>query len=144
MAKKRGRPSTYKPSKHPNQVYELMRQGFSIEACAGQMGVSKQTIYNWRDQYPELLDAIKRGESASQYFWEDLGISAITSGAKFNATVWIFNMKNRFGWRDRKDVEVINTESGEVCAKRQFLEKIIHMNNEELDKFIKKRQAKKL
>lgn len=31
-------------------------------------------------------------------FWEELAIEG-----KINASVWTFNMKNRFGWRDRPD-----------------------------------------
>ncbi len=33
-------------------------------------------------------------------FWEEKGIEG-----KINASVWIFNMKNRFGWRDRQDTK---------------------------------------
>lgn len=37
-------------------------------------------------------------------WWERRG-REMASGEDGNATVWIFNMKNRFGWRDKQEVD---------------------------------------
>ena len=34
----------------------------------------------------------------------------MTMGADGNATVWIFNMKNRFGWHDKQQVDNISSD----------------------------------
>jgi hypothetical protein len=108
-----GRPTKFE-EEHCERIIDLMSQGYSIEACAGALGVHKDTIYEWIKVHPEFSDAKRIGESASRYFWEKLGITHVlnvSSGNKFenestslNSTVWIFNMKNRFGWRDKIEV----------------------------------------
>lgn len=98
-----GRPSDYDP-KYCDEIIEFMARGLSKEAFAGQIGVAKQTIYNWMDAHKEFLDAVKEAESKCELFWEELGLVGTTEGKNFNATTWIFNMKNRFKWKDRTDV----------------------------------------
>ena len=39
-----------------------------------------------------------------QVWWERQG-RKMTTGADGNATVWIFNMKNRFSWHDKQQVD---------------------------------------
>lgn len=100
--KKVGRPSTYKPE-YCEQLIEHMSQGLSFESFAGRINTTKQTLYTWTQQYPDFLDAKKRGEEKSREVWEKMGMKGMWSGKKFNPTVWIFNMKNRFGWRDQQN-----------------------------------------
>ncbi|MCB0739208.1 MAG: hypothetical protein KDC92_16985 [Bacteroidetes bacterium] len=100
---KGGRPTDYDPS-YCERLIKHMESGLSYEAFAGELGVAKQTIYNWEKAHPEFLDAKRVGASKSQLFWEKAGVHGMFMGGKdnpFNATVWVFNMKNRFGWRDR-------------------------------------------
>lgn len=100
-----GRPTKYRPEMC-NQIVSLMEQGYSKEATAGHFGVSTETFYRWLDEIPEFRDAEKLGTSKSRLFWERKGMQG-TFGEleKFNAPSWIFNMKNRFGWRDLQQVE---------------------------------------
>lgn len=85
-----------------------MSKGYSKEAVAGAIGISEDTLYTWIKKYPEFSESIKDGEARSRVFWEGLGIDYILGGpqdVKLNATVWIFNMKNRFGWRDLQEIK---------------------------------------
>lgn len=99
-----GRPTKYRPE-YCQQIIDHMAQGLSKEAFAGAIGVHKETIYNWAEANPEFSDAIKNGEQVCRLFWESLGIQGATGSDAFNATAWIFNMKNRFHeeWRDRHE-----------------------------------------
>lgn len=109
---KAGRPTKYK-KENCELLIKHMEKGFSYESFAGLIGVSKQTIYDWEKQYPEFLDAKEVGVEKSRIFWENLGIQNIINesfgqnmGSKsLNSTVWIFNMKNRFQWRDKQPDE---------------------------------------
>lgn len=58
---------------------------------------SKQTYYNWRNEYPEFDAACKDAELVSQAYWEKIGQMGIQGLLKgFNATAWIMVMNNKF------------------------------------------------
>ena len=87
------------------KIVEEMAQGLSKEAAAASVGVTRQTMHTWTEHHPEFLDAIKLGEELCLEFWERLGVrgaAGLVDG--FNATAWIFNMKNRAHWRDKHEV----------------------------------------
>lgn len=81
-----------------------MEKGLSFEAFAGLIKVSKQTLYTWCEKHAEFKEAKEIGEGLAHLWWERTGIEGLFMGGKdnpFNATVWVFSMKNRFGWRDK-------------------------------------------
>lgn len=81
-----------------------MAQGYSFEAFAGKLGVSKVTLYSWAKENPEFLNAKDIAFERSRHFWEKKAIDHAVEykdGPKLNNTAWVFNMKNRFGWRDK-------------------------------------------
>jgi DNA-binding XRE family transcriptional regulator len=97
------RPTKYN-KKYDEQIIEFMAQGYSKEAFAGKIGVAEHTIYNWLKKQKSFLQATKKAEAKCRLFWEEMGIEMALSGSG-NATAWIFQMKNRFGWRDKKEIE---------------------------------------
>ena len=54
-----GRPSDYK-EEYCQLAIDLMSKGASITEVAAKCGASKQTIYNWMDQFPQFFDSIKK------------------------------------------------------------------------------------
>lgn len=102
---KTGRPTDYDPS-IIDEVVPFMSQGYSTTALAGRLGVARQTIYNWMDEHPEFMDAVKAGQAAGAMWWEERLRATATTG-EGNATSAIFGLKNRApdDWRDRKDVD---------------------------------------
>lgn len=52
----------------------------------------------------EFRKAEKRRKELSEVWWETRG-REMAKGSDGNATVWIFNMKNRFDWRDKREVD---------------------------------------
>lgn len=98
-----GRPSSFKPE-FCEQLVAHMSEGLSFETFGAVIDVAEKTLYNWTEKYPEFLQAKEKGFLANKYFWERAGINGMKAGKDFNAVVWIFNMKNRFRWRDQVDV----------------------------------------
>ena len=68
-----------------------------------------QTLRKYVAKYPEDFDLeeIGRAERKGYNYWYKMGIAGSMGQLKgFNPASWIFNMKNRFGWRDRVETRV--------------------------------------
>lgn len=105
-----GRPTAYR-KEFCQKLIEHMEKGYSFESFAGVLGyASIGSVYRWVDKHPSFREAKKIGEAKS-YLW----LESVSRGAmmgkipNFNSTVWIFTMKNRFGWKDRHHIKSEHT-----------------------------------
>lgn len=100
-----GRPTSYKPE-YDDMLIAHMAQGYSYASFAGVVGCHFDTLYNWEKLQPQFSEAKKVGTAKCLKFWEGVGIQASLGAIEgFSAAAWVFNMKNRFGWRDQKHEE---------------------------------------
>ena len=107
-----GRPSKYQPE-YCEMLIKHMSEGLSFESFGGVVNCHDDTLRNWCELFPDFLDARKRGLQANKIFWERVGVDgAMGKIPGFNATSWIFNMKNRFKWTDR--LESNTNHSGKI------------------------------
>lgn len=88
------RPTEYR-EEYCSRVVEMGRKGKSKAQIAAGLGISRQTLENWSHANPEFLDAVKEARDLALAWWEDQGQSGLKAD-KFNATAFIFQMKNRF------------------------------------------------
>lgn len=96
-----GRPSLYKPE-YCEMLLEHMEQGFSLESFAGKLRVSRETLYEWMRVHADFSDTVKIAKGLSQYKWEELGREMMMGRAPGSVpSLYMFNMKNRFGWADQ-------------------------------------------
>lgn len=105
----------------------LYREGWTLAAIANFLGISERTLCNYKNQYPELAEALKRGNDDAVYAVENallrsaLGytyeeeellkngvVATVQKYAKPNVNAQIFFLKNRAKnrWRDKVDHEV--------------------------------------
>jgi hypothetical protein len=112
--KKMGAPTKYK-AEYCDEVVSFMGRGFSVEAFAGHVSVSKETLYNWMEEYPDFKAAVAVGREKCRIWWEEAGHQGIFTGkdTSFSAATWIFNMRNRFGWRNEDKTEA---SAGDTAA----------------------------
>ena len=103
-------PSRYKPE-YDQLAYEHMATGKSETVLAIELGVTMDELIAWKRKHPSFGESLKKGIAASQAWWEELARNNIISPTpgRFNVALWIFNMKNRFGWTDRQDINQTNT-----------------------------------
>lgn len=81
----------------------MFKNGESIIEVAKALGICRQTFYDWSNKYPEFKAAVDEGLSLSEAWWCTLGRAGAMGKVTINATVWIFNMKNRFKWTNRQE-----------------------------------------
>jgi transposase len=117
-----GRPTKYDPALC-NTVIEAGEQGKTLAGMAEACDIDRSTLNEWVEIHPEFSRAVKRGLQKAQALWEDKGFLATFGGVDgFNATSFIFNMKNRFkdDWRDKVEqeqsgsTEIVHTVRHEV------------------------------
>lgn len=85
---------------------QVLANGESLAAICAELEISRTTLYEWRDTYPEFKSAIDRGLQKAQRVWEKIGQDGIKGYyEKFNAAPWIFTMKNRFRADYQEDKE---------------------------------------
>ncbi len=103
---KGGRPTKFKPEYCEMLIKHMGTSGLSYETFAPTIGVDRDTLYHWETKHPKFSDAKKTALAQNKLFWEKIGLAGMTGQVPgFNATLWIFNMKNRHGWRDRIETE---------------------------------------
>lgn len=78
------------------------QDGLSDEAFE----IDPDTLKSYITKYPEDFASIKDSKLKRRIFWERMGnAGALGKVPGFNVTAWIFNMKNRFGWRDKMELQ---------------------------------------
>lgn len=97
-------------------LIDHMSKGLSFESFGAVVGAGRSTLYLWRDHNKSFMDAHELGKQAALGFFEKVGVQGLLGKIKgFNASVWMFYMKNRFGWTDRQEVTA-TVEAGSVHA----------------------------
>ena len=87
----------------------------------------------WMSEESEFSETIKQGREASERWWLRLGRGMSAGKVAGNSTTWIFNMKNRFSWADKREVEnIISTgaERGSVAIQAALEAKLASLGIE--------------
>lgn len=127
-----GRPTDYHPN-YPDQARKLCYLGATDQEIADFFEVCVATVHNWKNTYPEFLDAIREGKVyadahlASKLYnraegaeWEEdqaikikvgqyeerVEVVTVRRTAPPDTTALIFWLKNRHPakWRDRQEI----------------------------------------
>ncbi len=111
-----GRPTKYDPA-FCDRVIECGKEGMGKCEMACELGICYNSFETYQAEYPDFLKAVKDAMRHSQAWWEKNGRVATFGGIDgFNATSYIFNMKNRFSddWRDKQEREVTGANGGPI------------------------------
>jgi hypothetical protein len=117
---KMGRPTKYDPVLR-EKVIDLGKEGKSKAQIAAALEIARNTLDNWAEAHPDFLSALKEAHDLALAWWEDKGQAGIDAGAgNFNATAFIFQVKNRFRaeYRDQQDHNHgVSDELGDLLAR---------------------------
>jgi hypothetical protein len=116
-------------------VIELAAKGFNVEAFAGHIRVSIDTIYEWLHVHPSFSEAKKIADAVKHYYLQDIGLKGMQGQIKdFNSTTYIWFTKNSLGWRDAQDINIKHEHKldPELANRlhRQLAEDYIERNND--------------
>jgi len=88
-----------------NAVRKHLESGLSQDCF---IDADWDTVERYIKDFPEDFptEKIAASKRKGRKFWEILGIKGATGvQANFNAASWIFTMKNKYGWRDKVDID---------------------------------------
>jgi len=113
-----GRPTDYRPE-YCERVIEYGKEGMSKAEMCLNLDINRSTMTLWEEVHPEFSAAIKEAIYYSQAWWEMRGRKATFNSEGFNATSYIFNMKNRFkeDWSDTSKQELTGKDGGPLGVK---------------------------
>lgn len=127
---KGGRPTKYKDH-YVVEVEDLMDQGYTDARMCAHWGIGRTTFYNWLNDNKEFKAAHNRGLEKAEAWWEEFGLAGMTGKIpKFNSTMWIAFMNNKFKWsRKDGDEKTTNINIGSM----QVLQNLQQLSDTELD-----------
>ena len=84
------------------------RDGLTDEQIAKNIGISRKTLNDWKNNYSDICDTLKKGKEVVDYQVENALLNSALDG---NTTAQIFWLKNRRPdkWRDKQKEEADNT-----------------------------------
>ena len=82
----------------------LMTEGASLVEVAAELDITRETLNQFRGKHNEFSDAINRGIAFSEAWWQRQGRENLKAKC-FQSALWYMNMKNRFKWADKHEVE---------------------------------------
>ena len=89
------------PNGWQDKMIAIGTEGGSEVEMRVMLGISEDVWYRFKDEEPEFTQTVKKAKDLCQIWWERHGRGMAMGEKEGNATVWIFNMKNRFKWTDR-------------------------------------------
>ncbi len=87
-----------------NMLLTHLGRGFSLESFSEMSPNSVKRYLNvYKEEFvqEELDEAMRKGRE----MWEDIGHKQANGQCLGNSRTWFYNMSNRFGWRDKIDIE---------------------------------------
>ena len=92
------------PDGWEESIINLSKKGASIVELAVELDISRQTLYNLSERDKHFLDTIKKCKRYCEAWWLSKGRTELEN-REFSYTGWYMNMKNRFGWADKKEIK---------------------------------------
>lgn len=108
-----GRPSKYRPE-YNDKLVEHMKRGLSFESFGADVGVSKDTLYNWLKRHAAFSDARKRGMPLLELFYVQTGLRIATGQMR--------RLSSEEPILDAQGKPLRDPKTGEPLMRRQYVQ----------------------
>ncbi len=125
-----GRPTKYNPdycneiidwfqSHYIPQEFEIKKPPIfpTIERFATNLGVCKDTLYEWGKIHPDFSVALKKAHEIQQAIWQEGSMRGL-----FPPAFTIFLGKNVFGWKDKQDITASVESQADLSISVNFVD----------------------
>lgn len=89
------------------------KEGASDIEVMDVLGISKQVFDSQYKDNPVFRELVDIGRLAQTAFWYRVGRKNLKDRS-FNNAVWMFNMKNRFGWAEKSESTVAGAPENQL------------------------------
>jgi transposase len=110
-----GRPTKYRPI-FCERIQELGKDGKLPVHVATEFAVSKATIHQWREDYPEFSDAYDVYKELCEQWWIDLATEQAATDHPGKANMTQFMLARAFNYHEKKEVKTDVTSGGQPMA----------------------------
>ena len=97
------------------KAIELLGKGHTRAALAGELNVTRQTIYNWEKQFEDFAEAIAVGDAKRQMTMEKKALALAETGK--GGSLMIFLLKNMTDMKDVSLLEHSGRDGGPIESK---------------------------
>ena len=87
-----------------DEVLALASEGASEVEIRGLLNICNDTFYRLIEEDAVFSETIKKARENCRIWWEQKGRKNLEN-KEFSSTLWYMNMKNRFGWADKQEVD---------------------------------------
>jgi hypothetical protein len=95
---------------------DRFKEGQSLAEVCMDLGICKESYYKAMELSKKFHDEAKLGLMYSEAWWTKLGRAGAAGKHAIQPATWIFNMKNRFKWTEKAEIEQGEPGSGVVKA----------------------------
>ena len=86
---------------------KLAREGASDVEIRAELGISDDLWYRWKKEEKEFSQTIKKANALCKAWWMKKGRKNLEN-RHFSPVLWYMNMKNRFGWKDKSETDIMS------------------------------------
>ena len=96
----------YDPLLHIPLLLSSFKLGKDIAAFCDEADINRDTFFVWIKNFHDFSRAYSRARELSRAWFENVGQTGITNPLEFNAVAWSMQMRNRFGYTDKRKVKI--------------------------------------
>lgn len=94
------------------------RDGLTDEDIAKNIGISRTTLYEWKNKYPDIANTLKKSKEVVDRIIENALFKKASEGDTTSMIFWLKNRKPSM-WRDKQEIDQNSKVDATVTVKME-------------------------